>query len=62
MCKTDLAIRNTKRYERDKEEWEMAYSIYQLYVTRAQSRPRAQFKHTKETGAYVLNKGKGGVN
>lgn len=40
----------------------MAYSIHQLYVTRAQFGPRAQFKHIKKTKAYVLDKGKGGVN
>ena len=62
MCKADLASRNAERYEKDKEEWEMAYSIHRLHTTRAQSGPRAQFKHTEKTGAYVLNEGKGGVN
>jgi len=27
QCKADLATRNANRYEKDKEEWEMAYSI-----------------------------------
>jgi hypothetical protein len=62
MCKADLAARNAERYEKDKEEWEMVYSIHQLHATRAQSEPRAQFKHTKETGAYVLNEDKSGIN
>ena len=61
-CKADLAARDAERYEKDKEEWEMACSIERLHVTRAQSGPRAQFKHTKKTGAYILNEGKGGVN
>jgi hypothetical protein len=62
VCKADLAARNSERYEKGKEEWEMAYSIYRLHATRAQSGPRAQFKHTEETGAYVLNEGKGSIN
>ena len=27
-CKADLAARNAERYKKDKEEWEMAYSIH----------------------------------
>ena len=41
MCKADLAARNAERYEKDKEEWEMACSIHRLHATRAQSGPRA---------------------
>jgi hypothetical protein len=62
MCKADLALQNAERYKKDKEEWEIAYPIHWLYATRAQSGLRAQFKHTEETGAYVLNEGNGGVN
>jgi DDE superfamily endonuclease len=61
-CKADLAARNAERYKKDKEDWEMVYSIERLHATRAQSGPKAQFKHTEKTGAYILNEGKGGVN
>jgi hypothetical protein len=33
-----------------------------IHITRNQSGPRAQFKHTEDTRAYVLNEGKGGIN
>jgi hypothetical protein len=35
MRKADLAAQNAERYEKDKGEWEMAYSIHRLYATRA---------------------------
>jgi hypothetical protein len=33
-----------------------------IHITRNQSGPRATFKHTEETGVYVLKEGKGGIN
>ena len=61
-CEADLKARNATRHNKDKEEWEMAQLIHRLHATRAQSGQRAKQKHTEETGAYVLNKGKGGIN
>ena len=61
-CQRDLKARNAARHDKDKEEWEMAQLIHRLHATRAQSGTRAQWKHTKENGAYVLKEGKGGIN
>ena len=35
--KADITARNTARYNKDKEEWELAQLIYQLHATRAQT-------------------------
>ena len=62
IYKADLALRNAERYEKDKEEQEIAYPIHQLYGIHAQSRLRAEFKHIEKIGAYVFKKGNGRVN
>jgi len=61
-CKKDLDARNTARYEEDCRKWELEYGLRRIHITRNQSGPRAQFQHTEDTGAYVLNEGKGGIN
>lgn len=33
-----------------------------LHATRAQAGTRATFKHTRKTGAYVREEGKGGID
>ena len=58
----DLKARNAKRYDEDKLKWELEYGLRRIYVTRNQLGPKAQFKHTRETGAYILEEGKGGIN
>jgi len=40
----------------------MAQLIYCLHATQAQLGTQAEWKHTKENGAYVLKEGKGGIN
>jgi hypothetical protein len=61
-CEADLKARNKARHNKDKEEWEIAQLIHRLHATRAQPGPKAKWKHTEETRAYVLNEGRGGVN
>jgi hypothetical protein len=53
---------NAEKYEEDKKKWELEYAMRRIHITRNQPGKRAQFKHTEETGAYVLNDGKGGIN
>jgi hypothetical protein len=36
--------------------------LRRVHITRNQPGPRAHFRYTEETSAYVLNKGKGGIN
>ena len=61
-CEEDLAARNAARYENDEEKWELENAMKRIHITRNQPGKRAQFKHTEETGAYVLKDGKGGIN
>ena len=61
-CQKDLKARNAARYNKDKEEWEIAQLIYCLYAIQAQLGTQAKWKHTKENRAYVLKEGKGGIN
>jgi Transposase/DDE superfamily endonuclease len=61
-CQADLAARNRERYEEDRLAWEAQNALHRLHATRSQTGPRAAFKHTKETGAFVLEEGKGGIN
>jgi hypothetical protein len=57
-----LAARNKDRYEEDYLVWEAQNVLHRLHATRSQTGPCATFKHTKETGAFVLEEGKGGIN
>ena len=61
-CQADLATRNRERFEEDRLAQEAQNALYKLHATRSQTRPRAAFKHTKETRAFVLEEGKGGIN
>ena len=61
-CQADLATRNRERYEEDRLTWEAQNALHRLHATRSQTGPRATFKHTKETRAFVLEEGKGGIN
>jgi hypothetical protein len=58
----DLERLNNARFELDKSKWELEYAMTRIYITRNQSGPRAQFKYTEETGAYVVKEGRGGIN
>jgi transposase len=58
----DLERLNDARFELDKSKWELEYAMTRIHITRNQSGPRAQFKHTEETGAYVVKEGRGGIN
>jgi hypothetical protein len=58
----DINKRNASRYEEDKRKWELEYAMQRIHITRNQPGPRAQFKHTEETGAYVVKEGKGSIN
>jgi hypothetical protein len=61
-CKKDLDTRNAARYEEDRQKWELENGLRRIHITRNQRGPRAQFRHTEDTGAYVLKEGKGGIN
>ena len=58
----DLKARNAERYEDDKLKWELENAMNRIHITRNQPGPRAQFKHDKSTGAYIVKEGKGGIN
>jgi transposase len=60
--RADLERLNDARFELDKSKWELEYAMTRIHITRNQSGPRAQFKHTEETGAYVVKEGRGGIN
>ena len=57
-----MATRNKDRYKEDCLAWEAQNALHRLHATRSQTGPHATFKHTKETGAFVLEEGKGGIN
>jgi transposase len=62
-CKKDLEARNTKRYEQDKALWELERAVEIIAIIAGGITPKkAEFKHDKSTGAYVLKQGKGGIN
>jgi hypothetical protein len=58
----NLKARNAERYEADKLKWELENAMHKIHITRNQPGPRAQFKHDKSTGAYVVKEGRGGIN
>lgn len=58
----DLEERNAARFEEDKMKWELENAMERIHITRNQPGRKAQFKHTEETGAYVVKDGKGGIN
>jgi len=53
---------NDAQYEEDKAKWELEYAMTRIHITRNQSGPRAEFKHTEDTGAYIVKEGRGGIN
>jgi hypothetical protein len=61
-CYADLATRNKARYKEDKRDWEAEQVAHRLYATRAHPGRKAEFKHTRATGAFTLEEGKGGIN
>jgi hypothetical protein len=61
-CIKDLEARNAVRYEEDKLNWELENGIRRLRATSTMPSRKPTFKHNEETGAYVLNEGKGGIN
>jgi hypothetical protein len=58
----DLERLNDARFELDKSKWELEYAITRIYIICNQSGLRAQFKHTEETGTYIVKEGRGGIN
>ena len=56
-CKADLEARNAARYEEDKAQQEAE----QAEKRRTRGR-KPEFHYTEETSAYVLKKGRGGIN
>ena len=58
----DLKRHNDARYEEDKAKWELEYAMTRIYIICNQSGPCAQFKHNKDTGAYIVDEGRGGIN
>lgn len=60
--KEDLKARNAAQYESDKAKWELEYAMKRIHITRNQLGPRAVFVHDEDTGAYVVNEGRGGIN
>jgi hypothetical protein len=60
-CKKDLE-RNARRYDEDKANWELENGMRRLRATLSMPGKKPVFKHTKETGAYILKDGKGGIN
>ena len=60
--KKDLDAQNVAQYEEDRRKWELEYGLQRIHITRNQAGPQAQFRHTEDTRAYVLNEGKGGIN
>ena len=61
-CIKDLEARNAARYEEDKINWELENGIRRLRATSTMPGCKPTFKHNEETGAYVLNEGRGGIN
>ena len=57
-----MKARNAVRYKADKTKWELKYAIRRIYITKNRSGSRAQFKHDEDTGAYVVKKGREGIN
>ena len=53
----DLAARNAARYELDKMEWELSYSLERIQLRGNRPGPRARFNHAKN-GAYILEEGR----
>jgi len=60
--RADLEYLNNIRFELDKSKWELEYTMTRIHIIRNQSGLRAQFKHTEETGTYVVKEGRGGIN
>ena len=56
-CKADLEARNAARYKEDKARWEAKQA-----EKRQTRRRKPEFHHNEENGAYVLKKGRGGIN
>jgi len=64
--KADLDTRNSAREEEDKRRWELKEKEkYDAFIRKHGRRPggkRAIWRHTKGNGAYVVKKGRGGIN
>ena len=58
----DLEARNKARFEDDKLAQELESAISRIYITHNHLGRKPIFKHTKETGVYVVKEGKGRIN
>jgi hypothetical protein len=58
----DLKAKNALIEESNKVEWELTTVIRRVNLNRSAGGKKPEWKHTKETGAIVRVKGKGGID
>jgi transposase len=61
-AQAELDAKNAAIEAENREIWELETAMRRINITRNQGGRRPAWRHTKETGAYIRHKGKGGID